>query len=456
MACGLTVAVPTVVVPDFRKSATAELSAVLDRLVQAADGAARTAREKATAEAQLAIDTLTAERTALQQTVREHAEARAALDRTVQEAAEARQALEQALREQTDARQALAQSHAALNADKAEALKRAESLAAVLEAVRSESDHARRDWQSKLDAADQLLAEAAAQADDAAARAAAAAADADERHSVHLRTVSEQATAFVSRTLDRMLAVSTAFADVTSEDEVLATVVEALATEFSRVVLFKAGLNRLDVVRHVGFDFPSDPTHLVIPHVIDAVIGRAVTSGQIEMMSGDALGAASGTPFGGSPACAIALPIDLVGDACAVLYADDAGLPQQAFAQTELRRTFALLLRQFASPLLLRLPAEMKAIGELREYAAHLVAELENMYAADVGLHRKGADLRRRLQDNLECARGIYAQRVSSEAPAAGALLEEELALAASVSHGTPFGRDLTTLLGERKESVKS
>jgi hypothetical protein len=177
------------------------------------------------------------------------------------------------------------------------------------------------------------------------------------------------------------------------------------------------------------------------------VLDRAVTSGQIELLSGAALDDLDGTPFGGSPACALALPIDLDGDLCAVLYADDSGHPHQAFATTDLRKTFALLLRQLAAPHLRRIPAEMKAIAELREYAAHLVAELENMYAADAA-HKKPAEVRRRLQDNLECARGIYAQRVSSEAPAAAGLLEEELTLAASVAHATPFGRDLTALLG--------
>src|SRR5439155_27336889 len=99
--------------------------------------------------------------------------------------------------------------------------------------------------------ADARVADLEAQAAETAAHAADTAAE-------YARMLRDQATAFVSRTLDRMLAVATAFADVTSEDEVLATVVEALATEFSRVVLFRAGLNRLDVVRQVGFDFPSD------------------------------------------------------------------------------------------------------------------------------------------------------------------------------------------------------
>ena len=169
---------------------------------------------------------------------------------------------------------------------------------------------------------------------------------------------------------------------------------------------------------------------------------------QIEILSEETLADLAGTAFGGTPACALALPIDLDGDVCAVLYADDSDQPHQAFGTTDLRRTYALLLRQLAAPLLLRLPAEMKATAGLREWAAHLVAELENMYAADATAHKNGAQLRRRLQDNLECARGIYAQRASSEAPAAAALLEEELALVGRVAHATPFGRDLTALLG--------
>jgi chemotaxis protein histidine kinase CheA len=469
-------------VPDFRKSATTELSGLLDRLTAAAEAAAHAARDQAAAEAQVTIDKLTAsidsvsaERAALERTLREQADARQALEHALAEQSEARQAVEHAQSALEAEHVELQRRAAALESDRTGLLKRADTLTGLVDTVRAESAETRRDLQSKLDAAlhdaadaaartrdlqaklDAALrdaAEASARAADVAARSAETSARAAEAQAEHNRALREQATGFVSRTLDRMLAVTTAFTEVTTEDEVLATVVEALATEFSRVALFKAALNRLDVVRHVGFAFPADPTHLVIPQVIDAVLGRAVTSGQIEMLSAEAMSAAAGTPFGGTPACALALPIDLAGDVCAVLYADDSDLPNQAFAQTELRRTFALLLRQLATPLLQRLPAEMKAVGELREYAAHLVAELENMYAADVNAHRKGQELMRRLQDNLECARGIYAQRVSSETPAAAALLEEELALAASAAHATPFGRDLMALLGVAESRV--
>ncbi|HKE47802.1 MAG TPA: hypothetical protein VKB52_07035 [Rhodanobacteraceae bacterium] len=426
---------------DFRASATKDLSVVLDRLAQAADAAIESARAKAAAEAQIAIDAVNAQRMEILRALTEQTDARAALERAHAQLETERSRLRDeadALRAQLDRFRAQSESQRG----EADALRnnvqalRAErdSLQHASDTLLAESIATQQDLTSKL--GDALRA-----AEDTRARAAQATAE-------QARAIRDQAIALVSRTLDRLLAVSATFATVSSGDEVLAAVVDSLATEFRRVALFKVGLDRLEAVQHVGFDFPSDYTHLEIPQEIAAILDRAVTSGQIEMLSAEALAQAAGTPFGGTPACALALPIDLEGDLCAVLYADDSDQPYQAFAATELRRTFALILRQLAAPLLVRLPAEMKAIGELRAYAANLVTELENMYAADVSAHKKGADLRRRLQDNLECARGIYAQRVSSEAPAARALLEEELTLAARSALKRPFGRDLTAILG--------
>lgn len=429
------------VLMDFRTSATKDLSIVLDRLAEAADAAVQAARAEAAAEAQITIDAVSSQRAEVQR----------------------------ALQEQTDARDALERAHTKLETERSRLRDEADALRAELdklraqsEAQRVEANTLRNDAQSlraELDSvqssSDALLAESIAtqqelnsKLDETMRSAADFRARAAESTAEQVRAIRDQAIALVSRTLDRLLAVSATFATVSSGDEVLAAVVDSLATEFRRVALFKVGLDRLEAVQHVGFDFPSDYTHLVIPQAIAAILDRAVTSGQIEMLSAEALAQAAGTPFGGTPACALALPIDLEGDLCAVLYADDSDQPYRAFAATELRRTFALILRQLAAPLLVRLPAEMKAIAELRAYAAHLVAELENMYTADVSAQKKGADLRRRLQDNLECARGIYAQRVSSEAPAARALLEEELTLAARSALKRPFGRDLTAILG--------
>jgi len=120
-----------------------------------------------------------------------------------------------------------------------------------------------------------------------------------------------------------------------------------------------------------------------------------------------------------------------------------------------LRRKFADLLRQQAIPLLLRLPSELKVVAEFREYATRLVAELENMYAADVGAKKKGEELRRRLKDNVECARGIYAHRVAAEAPSAGALIEEELAAVVNAKRGTAYGRDLSAVLGDKEDPAR-
>jgi len=474
---------------DFRTSATKELSTILDRLTQAADAAAQTARAEATAEAQVTIDAVNAQRATVQQALQDQLDARETLERAHAKLEAEHKKLEAARGKLEGDRARFAGDNARLVADhakleaelamleteRAKLAKEADALRARVDMLQSqanarltEADGLRADvtalrteLESTQTASETLLGEANAAQQHLQARLDAALSDAAdtttraaEWRAEQGRLIRDQAVALVSRTLDRMLAVSATFANVSTEDEVLAAVVEALATEFSRVALFKIGLDRLDVLQHVGFEFPTDYTHLVIPQPIGAVLDRAVTSGQIEMLSADAIAATGGTPFGGTPACALALPIDLDGDTCAVLYADDAGQPHQAFGSTDLRRTFAMLLRQLASPLLLRLPAEMKAIEELRAYAAHLVAELENMYDADVSVQRKGHDLRRRLQDNLQCARGIYAQRVSSEPPAAAALLEEELALAASVAHATPFGRDLSALLGAAEPRV--
>jgi hypothetical protein len=163
----------------------------------------------------------------------------------------------------------------------------------------------------------------------------------------------------------------------------------------------------------------------------------------------------AGTAFGGAPACGLALPIDVNGEPYAILYADDSGLPHQELGHVELRRKFADLLRQQTIPLLMRLPTELKAVAQFREYAARLVAELENMYAADVAARKKGDEVRRRLKDNVECARGIYAQRVEAEAPAAAGLIEHELALIVAAKGETPYGRDLKAMLGGGEERTR-
>jgi hypothetical protein len=450
----------------FRDQAATELTAFVDRLSASAEAAARAAAAEAQAAAQVTIDALRAERAAVDRALEEekHAklaleQARAGLEKTRAALDKSRVALEKerdTLKTSLDAARAESDKtkrdlQARLDAAGAEAARAKRDLQTKLDAAGAEAAQTKRDLQTKLDAArgetaaicsdlESKLAVAERAATEATARA-------NEWRVEQAHAMRDQAITFVARSLDRLLAVSESFAGVSTADDVMAAMVAALSTEFSRVALFNVAGNRLEGVQHVGFDFPSDMSHLVIPHEIDAALTRAITSGQIEMLSAATLDAAAGTAFGGTPKCALALPVDLDGDTFAVIYADDSDQPHQAFANVELRRKFAALLRQQAVPLLMRLPTEMKAVAEFREYAARLVAELENMYAADVAARKKGEDLRRRLKDNVECARGIYSQRVAAEAPSAADLIEDELARVVGAKRATAYGRDLSAVL---------
>ena len=442
---------------NFREQTTNELSALIDRLSSAADAAARAAAADAQAAAQSTVDALQAERATIDRTLQEEKRARQAADQARAGLEKTRAALDKARIALEKERDTLKASLESAKSDHATATR---DLQTKLEAARTEAAGARRDLQAKLDAA---LAETSTLRDamgsqlaEAQRAAAEAINGAKSWRTEQAQTIREQAVTFVARSLDRLLAVSESFAGVSTADDVLAAMVGALSTEFSRVALFDVAGNRLDGVQQVGFDFPTDMSHLVIPHEIDSALTRAITSGQIEMLSASALDAAAGTAFGGTPKCALALPLDIDGEPFAVIYADDSGQPHQALANADLRRKFAALLRQQAVPLLMRLPTEMKAVAEFREYAARLVAELENMYAADVAARKKGDELRRRLKDNVECARGIYAQRVDAEAPSASGLFEDEIALVVAAKRSSAYGRDLAAVLAGGAEEQAS
>ena len=67
---------------------------------------------------------------------------------------------------------------------------------------------------------------------------------------------------------------------------------------------------------------------------------------------------------------------------------------------------------------------EEPTLRELRDHATLLLTELETMFSADVEADVSDDQLRDRLMQNLECARRLYARRVTAECPAAGTLLE--------------------------------
>lgn len=234
---------------------------------------------------------------------------------------------------------------------------------------------------------------------------------------------------------------------------VLTGLVRQLGTQFSRVAVFRVKGNRLEGEHQIGFDSRTDITNVAIPMSIDSLLTRAATSGQAERLTGAQLADSNGTPFGGRPSCALALPIVVNSEALAIVYADDSG--QTANGAIESRTAFAELLQHHAIALLMRLTSELKTLTELREYATTLLNEVEHMFVADVDAGRRDGELRARLKDNLECARRIYAQRVQVEGPAAASLLDERLAALIEAQHGTSLGRELGAIVGQKQAPGK-
>jgi hypothetical protein len=259
--------------------------------------------------------------------------------------------------------------------------------------------------------------------------------------------VRQHALGYLGQSFDGLVKVAEAMAEAVSMEQVLNAMVESLAAEFSRVALFRVQRNRLEGVREVGFKDHVDLSNIVVPRTIDSLLTRAVKSGRVETLSGTEVADASGTPFGGTPTAVLAMPIVVDGDAYAVVYADDAGETGKTFGSPELRTKFAELLQQYSSPLLGRLASELKALAGMREYATLLVDELEYTYSAQVSSGVTDDSRRENLEQNLECARGLYLERARAEGPRAAKILDEQLAQAVKAHQSAPFGRDLAALM---------
>ena len=226
--------------------------------------------------------------------------------------------------------------------------------------------------------------------------------------------------------------------------DILTTLVEQMAAEFPRVALFRPKANRLEGQHQIGFDLSNDITKVVMPLTLDSLLTRAASSGRLESASGGEMVEGSHVPFGGSPMCAVAMPLVVQGETLGVVYADDfGGERQESAADRAARIKYCAVMQQHAVALLLRLTNDLKTLAELRAYAGSLLKEIEEMYAADVSAQRPPDELTRRLQANVEYARSIFATRVSLECPEAASLLEEEIAAAVGREDGGTFRRDL-------------
>lgn len=236
-------------------------------------------------------------------------------------------------------------------------------------------------------------------------------------------------------------------AATTSITDLLASLVRQLSVEFSRVALFRVKGNRLEGEYQIGFDETTDVTKIVLPLNMDSLITKAAASGLVEQLRGRELDDASRAPFGGTPTSALALPVSFQGDTIAVVYADADHMPSDS-DQYDASAGFAKLMVRATAVLMMRLSQELKTLNELRDYAAMLLQEAEEMYAADLQAGRSEEERRSRLQDTVECARQLYAQRAALEGAAAASLLDDRIGAAIAVEPPTPFARDLAAVAG--------
>ena len=238
--------------------------------------------------------------------------------------------------------------------------------------------------------------------------------------------------------------------------DLLGALAEQLSAEFSRVAVFRVQADRLQGEHQVGFDYTTEVRKIAMPLSVDSLLTRVVGSGEMERLTAaDLADDSKGTPFRGKPTAAIALPVVLRGDTVAVVYLDDWN--QSALApgrgSEESSVLFARLVVRHAGVLFIGHAHEMRVVTELREYASRLLEGAEQMYAADADARMSPEAMRSRLDDNLACARQLFAQRASLEGPVAAGLLEEQLAAKIEADPTLPFVRDLAALAVRAREA---
>jgi hypothetical protein len=236
-------------------------------------------------------------------------------------------------------------------------------------------------------------------------------------------------------------------AEKTTVTDLFAALVRHLASEFSRVALFRVKANRLEGEDQIGFDDTTDVTKLVLPLSVDSLLTRAASSGGFEQLMGAELADSSRAPFGGTPTVALAMPIAFQGETLAIVYADsDQPISDRGAAGHDASIGFAKLMVRTSGVLLMRLSQELKMLNELRDYAAMLLQEAREMYSADLEANKGDEERRSRLKDTIECARQLYAQRASLEGAAAATLFDDRISVVIDSDSGSPFARDLEAI----------
>lgn len=267
-----------------------------------------------------------------------------------------------------------------------------------------------------------------------------------ERARAEVTALSDQAERLTSL-IDAAVRAMDDLARATTVADLLASLVKQLATAFPRVALFRVKGNHVEGEHQLGFDMKADVSKLMIPLNMDSLITRAATTGVAAQLTGAELAGSNHSPFGETPATAIALPIGFQDETLAVAYLEsDHAASEEGLAAHEAITSFATLLVRHTAALVTRLSQELKMLAELREYATMLLQEADQMYAADVEAGRNEAERRRRLQETIDCARQLYAQRAALEGAAAATLLDEQIAIQAASA--TPFAHELAAVAG--------
>lgn len=275
-----------------------------------------------------------------------------------------------------------------------------------------------------------------------------------ERARAELEAVNGHAARLASL-LDGSVRAMDELGSATNIAELLASLVRQLATAFPRVALFRVKGNHVEGEHQLGFDMTADVSKLMIPLNVDSLITRAAASGVAAQLTGADLAGTNRSPFGETPATAIALPIGFQDETLAVAYLEsDHAASDEGLAAHEAIAGFATLLVRHTAVLVTRLSQELKMLAELREYATMLLQEADQMFAADVEAGKTEAERRRRLQETIDCARQLYAQRAALEGAAAATLLDEQIALQAS--GGTPFAHELAAVAGHDVQQQQS
>jgi len=237
----------------------------------------------------------------------------------------------------------------------------------------------------------------------------------------------------------------------TTVTALLATLAKQLATQFSRVAVFRLKGNRLEGEHQVGFDQTKDVTKLIIPLSMDSMITRVVSSGAVESAAEKAQ-IEAGTPLGGTPSTAVSLPIVFHGQTIGVVYADDSG--QKAASRgpggSDARVGFARVMLAQTGVLLLRLAHELKTLADLREYATQLIQEAAQMHAVDAAAGKNAEEVRRRLKGTIDWARQLFAERVTLAGGLGAAVLDEQIGVSIE-KQATPFAKDLAAVVGRAR-----